>query len=69
MANSRETFTVRGESSDELQGVEDAVGDLEGVQDVQVDPGNDEVTVRYGEELVSGEAIKDAVRDQGYEVD
>lgn len=70
MADSRETFTIQGaESEDELESVADAVRDLDGIQGVDTDSDSGEVSVRYGEELVSGERIKDAARDLGYEVE
>lgn len=70
MANSRETFIVHGVASDdELAAVQDEIRELDGVQNVDVDSESREVTVRYDEELLSGEAIKNAARDQGYEVD
>lgn len=69
MATSRTEFAVGGLDDGDGTAVEEALGELEGVQLVDVDPENGRVEVRYGEELVSEEAIRDAVRDAGYEVE
>lgn len=69
MATSRTEFAVRGLDAGNGADIEDALGELEGVQLVDVDPENGRVEVRYGEELVYEEAIRDAVRDAGYEVE
>ena len=68
MANSRTTFAVAGvESGDDGDEIESALGEREGVQLVDVESG--EVTVRYGEELISEEEIKSVVRELGYDVE
>lgn len=70
MAESRATFTVRGvESDDDAAQIEESVRELNGVQAAELDRESSEASVRYGEELLSEEAIKDAVRERGYEVD
>lgn len=69
MANSRMEFAVHGLDAGDEEGIDGALGGLEGVQLVDVDPENERVEVRYGEELVSEEAIRDAVRDAGYEIE
>ena len=70
MADSRTEFAVRGvESETDEREIDDALGALEGVQMVKIDPEGDRVEVRYGEELISEEEIRSAVRDLGYEVE
>ena len=68
MANSRTTFTVADvESGADEDEIEAALQEREGVQLVDVERG--EVTVRYGEELISEEEIESVVRELGYEVE
>ena len=70
MADSDAEFTVRGvESADDEREIDDALGRVEGVQMVTIDSESGRVEVRYGEELVSEERIRSAVRDAGYEVE
>lgn len=70
MANSRAMFTVAGlDSAADGEEIEDELREREGVQLVDVEPGTGEVEVRHGEELISGEQIKSAIEELGYEVE
>ncbi|AHG03674.1 mercuric reductase [Halobacterium sp. DL1] len=70
MANSRTTFAVPGlESEGDVEEIEAALREREGVQLAEADAGSGEVTVRYGEELISEVEIKSVVQDLGYEVE
>lgn len=48
--------------------VEEALGQLEGVSNVNVNLETGRVEVTYDESAVSLEAMREAVEDQGYEV-
>ncbi|WP_101294427.1 heavy-metal-associated domain-containing protein [Halegenticoccus soli] len=70
MADSRTNFTVEGVASeDDARTIERELRERRGVQSATVDPESGDVEVRYGEELLSAEAIKSTVRDAGYEVE
>ena len=70
MADSQVDFTVSGiESADDGRAIKEELRNIRGVQMVEVDRESGRVEVRYGEELLSEERIKSAVRDIGYEVD
>ncbi|WP_143052134.1 heavy-metal-associated domain-containing protein [Halobacterium jilantaiense] len=70
MATSRATFTVTdARSPADVENIEDALRDHEGVQLVDIDPETGETEVRHGESLVSGEEIRSAVEELGYDVE
>lgn len=70
MADSRLTVTVQGvESDDDVRTLTDELEAMEGVQMADVNAASGHTEVRYGEELLSAEAIKTTIRDAGYEVE
>jgi len=70
VATSRATFTVTdATSAADVETIEDALRDHEGVQLVDVDPETGETEVRHGEALVSGEELRSTVEELGYEVE
>jgi copper chaperone len=48
--------------------INNAVGGLNGVKRVSVDPEAKKVSVEFDDERVSIETIKDVIEDQGYQV-
>jgi len=70
VANSRASFVVAdAESGADRAEIEDALEDREGVQLVEFDPETGETEVRHGEELISGEEIRQTVEGLGYKVE
>lgn len=64
------TFIVEGMSCSHCEkSVKQSVGALNGVENVTVNLNLKKVTVEYDSELVGPEAIKDAIEDQGYDVE
>ena len=51
-----------------VKAVEGSVGELSGVKKVEVDLNGKTVTVGYDPDSVSIDAIKEAIDDQGYDV-
>lgn len=69
MAESRATFTVRGvESDDQARELEARIGELEGVMGATVEGASGSASVRYDEELLAEERVREAVREAGYEL-
>ncbi|USL44390.1 copper chaperone CopZ [Priestia megaterium] len=63
------TLTVRGMSCGHcVKSIEGSVGELNGVQHVEVNLNEAKVTVEFDQNKVSLESIKEAIDDQGYEV-
>lgn len=63
------TLNVKGMSCGHcVKAVEGSVGELDGVNKVQVDLKAGTVDVEYNSEAVSLEAIKETIDDQGYDV-
>ncbi|MEB4859554.1 copper chaperone CopZ [Priestia megaterium] len=63
------TLSVKGMSCGHcVKSVEGSVGELNGVQHVEVNLNEAKVTVEFDQNKVSLEAIKEAIDDQGYEV-
>ncbi|WP_232701603.1 heavy-metal-associated domain-containing protein [Halobacterium wangiae] len=69
MANSRTTFVVRDMEPGDGEEITEALQEREGVQLVDTDREGGEVSVRFGEELISEVEIKSIVREAGYEVE
>lgn len=69
MAESRETFTIRGVDDDhERENIKDTLNDLDGVMEADIaDDG--EATVRYDEDVIGGEQVEHRVRKMGYETE
>jgi copper chaperone len=63
------TLTVKGMSCGHcVKSIEGSVGELNGVQYVEVNLNEAKVTVEFDQNKVSLESIKEAIDDQGYEV-
>lgn len=63
------TLTVEGMSCGHcVKAVESSVGGLNGVSSVKVDLENKKVDVEFNKEVVSLDAIKETIDDQGYDV-
>ncbi|MGM9929551.1 MAG: copper chaperone CopZ [Bacillus sp. (in: firmicutes)] len=63
------TLTVNGMSCGHcVKAVENSVGELQGVSSVQVDLAAHTVEVAFDKAIVSLEAIKETIDDQGYDV-
>ncbi|WP_394542661.1 copper chaperone CopZ [Priestia aryabhattai] len=63
------TLSVKGMSCGHcVKAVEGSVGELNGVQHVEVNLSEAKVTVEFDQNKVSLESIKEAIDDQGYEV-
>jgi len=63
------TLSVKGMSCGHcVKSVEGSVGELNGVQHVEVNLNEAKVTVEFDQNKVSLESIKEAIDDQGYEV-
>ncbi|MGP1908725.1 copper chaperone CopZ [Metabacillus sp. JX24] len=64
------TLNVQGMSCNHcVKAVEGGVGELNGVTSVKVDLNEGTVAVEYNPEKVNLAAIKEAIDDQGYEVE
>ncbi|HEY5584549.1 MAG TPA: copper chaperone CopZ [Ruminiclostridium sp.] len=69
MANEVKTLNVEGMSCSHCENsVKKAVGVLNGVTNVLVDLKSKKVSIEFDSEKVSIETIKDAIEDQGYDV-
>lgn len=69
MAESRETFTIRGvDNEHEKQDVRDTLNDLDGVMDADVDD-DGEASVRYDEDVLGGGEVVHRVQKMGYEIE
>lgn len=69
MAESHENFTITdGASAADVRTLEDDLEDVDGVMGASIDPESGDVAVRYDEDLLSGERVKNAVREEGYDV-
>ncbi|MCM3005583.1 copper chaperone CopZ [Priestia koreensis] len=63
------TLSVKGMSCGHcVKSVEGSVGELNGVQHVEVNLSEAKVIVEFDQNKVSLESIKEAIDDQGYEV-
>ena len=63
------TLKVEGMSCDHcVKAVEGTVGALEGIDFVKVDLKSGTVNVKFMPEVITLEAIKEAIDDQGYDV-
>lgn len=70
MAESHANFTIAdGASAADVRTLEDDLEDVDGVMGASIDPESGDVEVRYDEDLVSGERVKNAARDAGYDVE
>ncbi|NMD68884.1 copper chaperone CopZ [Bacillus sp. DNRA2] len=64
------TLKVAGMSCDHcVKAVEGSVGELNGVQTVKVDLKAGTVNVQFNPEVVTLDAIKETIDDQGYDVE
>ncbi|HBF37084.1 MAG TPA: copper resistance protein CopZ [Firmicutes bacterium] len=69
MANTVTKLNVEGMSCEHcVKSIKKAVGDLAGVNSVEVDLKAKTVTIDYDAQSVDIPMIKDAIADQGYEV-
>lgn len=69
MAESRETFTIRGvDDEHEKQDVRDTLNDLDGVMDADLDD-DGEASVRYDEDVLGGGEVVHRVQKMGYETE
>jgi copper chaperone len=69
MANVTTVFDVEGMSCNHcVNSIKKAVGELPGVENVDVELKTKKVTVGYTAGLVTIETIKETIEDQGYEV-
>lgn len=67
MAESEETFTIRGvDDEHERQDVRDTLNDLDGVMDADIDD-DGEASVRYDEDILGGGEVVHRVEKMGYE--
>ncbi|QSF42084.1 copper chaperone CopZ [Priestia megaterium] len=63
------TLTVKGMSCGHcVKSIEGSVGELNGVQHVEVNLNEAKVSVEFDQNKVSLESIKEDIDDQGYEV-
>lgn len=63
------TFNVQGMSCGHcVKAVETAVQKLKGIEEVSVNLENAQATVSFDEAQVSANSIKEAIEDQGYDV-
>jgi len=70
MAKEVITLNVEGMSCSHCENsVKKAVGALDGVASVEVDLKDKKVTIEFDSEKVSIDKIKDAIEDQGYDVE
>lgn len=69
MAESKETFTVRGvDSESDVQEINDELERANGIMGFDIDEeGNAEAL--YDEDIISGEQVKKTVSDMGYDVE
>lgn len=64
------TLQVKGMSCGHcVKAVEGSVGELNGVETVNVDLGAGSVSITFNPELVTLEKIKETIDDQGYDVE
>jgi copper ion binding protein len=69
MANIITKLNVEGMSCEHcVKSIKKAVGDLAGVNNVEVDLKSKAVTIGYDEQKVNIQTIKNSIEDQGYEV-
>ena len=52
-----------------VKAVENSVGELQGINEVKVDLGAAQVTVAFDASQVTVDAIKEAIEEQGYDVE
>ena len=70
MSKEIKTLTVNGMSCEHcVKAIKGAAGELEGVSSVDVNLDTKKVTVEFYPEKVTVAQIKDAIEDQGYDVD
>ena len=64
-----ENLNVEGMSCQHcVNSIKKAVGELNGIRNVQVDLNSKKVTVEFDPQLVSVQTVKETIEDQGYEV-
>lgn len=69
MANLDQNFNVVGKMNNaDQENIERAVGALEGINDVKVDPGANKVLVSYTPGIINIQNIKEAIENQGVDV-
>ena len=69
MASVNTKLNVEGMSCEHcVKSIKKAVGDLAGVNSVEVDLKAKTVTIDYDAQSVNIQSIKDSIEDQGYEV-
>jgi copper chaperone len=69
MATEITVFDVEGMSCNHcVNSIKNAVGELKGVKNVEVELKTKKVTVGYSADLVTVQAIKETIEEQGYEV-
>lgn len=69
MSKEVRTLNVNGMSCEHcVKAVKGAVGELNGVDSVNVDLKGKKVTIEFDSEKVTAAQIKDAIEDQGYDV-
>lgn len=69
MASVTTVFDVEGMSCNHcVNSIKNAVGELQGVENVEVELKDKKVTVGYTAGLVTIQTIKETIEDQGYEV-
>lgn len=69
MAESRETFTIRGiEDDHEKEDIKDTLNHLNGVMETDVDDSG-EASVRYDEDIIGGEEVEHRVQKMGYDTE
>ena len=73
MAESEETFTIRGVDDDhEREDIKDTLNHLEGVMEANIDDAG-EASVRYDEDayedIIGGQQVQHRVRKMGYETE
>lgn len=70
MAENNAAFTISGIDSEvAARSISEELEDLDGVMGATVDHQSGEAEVRYDYDLLSEEAVKDRVRESGYEVE
>lgn len=70
MAESHANFTIAGVGTEtDALSLEEDLEEVDGVMGAAIDPDSGDAEVRYDEDLLSGERVKNTVRETGYDVD